>query len=66
MMAMGYITINTSRKLSIHFADEFWIFAFMTALLLILTLGSYFYYVRYTGIAGTSRQDGNGKDVMNI
>lgn len=42
MMGMGYInTDSAGRSISIHFESEFWIFLILTAILLLITLGSY-------------------------
>lgn len=46
MMGMGYITVHTKKHLSINFAGEFWIFLVLTVVFLIVTLGSYFLWVR--------------------
>lgn len=47
-MGMDYIKVDTVRnKLSVDVADEFWVFIVLTAVLLIFTLGTYYWYIRH-------------------
>lgn len=46
MMGMGYISVETVKKFSIQVAGEFWVFAVLTAVLLLCTLFPYFWYIR--------------------
>jgi len=46
MMSMGYINVESVKKLSIQIAGEFWVFVVLTIVLLLCTLSPYFWYVR--------------------
>lgn len=46
MMGMGYINVESAKKLSIQIAGEFWVFIVLTTVLLLCTLSPYFWYIR--------------------
>ncbi|KAF2108837.1 hypothetical protein BDV96DRAFT_692342 [Lophiotrema nucula] len=54
MMGMNYISVRTvNGGFSINFAGEFWIFFFLTGVLLVITLITYYIYIRRARLRGT-------------
>lgn len=46
-MGMDYIRVEAEgSSVSIHFLAEFWVFLVLTTILLILTMGSYLFWLR--------------------
>ena len=47
VMGMGYVTVESlGSNLSFHVRGEFWIFMVLTVVLLLVTLGSYYWWLR--------------------